>query len=105
VYGVRLLWVTDSGTECTGLGSDQHEQFHSFLFEMFVRMTGRLDCVVSAGGCSAGLQSVISDLSQYRFRCSVHVPLLLSAELFNGTLVHQERQSVCVCVPAEFHIF
>jgi hypothetical protein len=65
---------------------------------MFVRMTGRLDCVVSAGGCSAGLQSVISDLSQYRFRCSVHVPLLLSAEFFNGTLVHQERQSVFVCL-------
>ena len=71
---------------------------------MFIRMTGRLDRVVSAGGCSAGLQSVISDLSQYRFHCSVHVPLLLNAEFFNGTLVHKERERECVCVgrsPAE----
>ena len=106
----ELCRVANSSSECTGYGcfgsqtsvlsvpgSAQHEQFHSFLFEMFACMTGRLDWVVSAGGCSAGLQLVISDLSQYRFRCSVHVPLLLSAEFFNGTLVHKERERMCVC--------
>ena len=112
MYWVRLLRVTDNGIGCTGLGSAQHGQFHSCLSEMLVRMTGRLDCVVSACGCSAGLLSVISDLSQYRFRFRVHVPLLLSAEFFMelwSTKRERERESVCVCVcvcvQAEFHIF